>query len=350
MTVFDHPNKFTPAWLETVLGRPAGSLRGFDFAAVGTGQVGDSYRVQLDWYEADAPTSLIAKCPAADTTSRETARGMHLYEIETQFYAHFGATVTARIPLAYGSFFDAGSGDGVLLLEDMAPAAQIAQMDGCSPAQLELIMDEAARLHGGHWNHEDLGTQKWLGYGQAPERRAFVAQLVPAIFPEWRARYEGRLAGDILELGAALVARFEAYSAPREGPLVLAHGDMRLDNMLFTDAAGRVVLLDWQTASAANPMADIAYAISTSLADAGRRAEVEKQLVARYHTALGACVGDYDFDAAWHDYRRAAFVGFLMALISAMLVERTPRGDEMFATMAERSAWQALDLDALSLI
>jgi hypothetical protein len=39
-----------------------------------------------------------------------------------------------------------------------------------------------------------------------------------------------------------------------------------------------------------------------------------------------------------------------MAVISAMIVERTERGDEMFAVMAERSGWQALHLDALALI
>ena len=32
------------------------------------------------------------------------------------------------------------------------------------------------------------------------------------------------------------------------------------------------------------------------------------------------------------------------------LVERTDRGDEMFAVMVERSGYMALDLDALSLI
>jgi hypothetical protein len=33
-----------------------------------------------------------------------------------------------------------------------------------------------------------------------------------------------------------------------------------------------------------------------------------------------------------------------------MLVERTDRGDEMFAVMAERSGYQALHLDSLALI
>jgi len=39
-----------------------------------------------------------------------------------------------------------------------------------------------------------------------------------------------------------------------------------------------------------------------------------------------------------------------MAVIAAMLVERTDRGDEMFAVMAERSGYQALHLDSLALV
>ena len=58
----------------------------------------------------------------------------------------------------------------------------------------------------------------------------------------------------------------------------------------------------------------------------------------------------YSFEEAWNDYRRGSFVGFLMAVMSAMIVERTERGDEMFAVMAERSGWQALHLDAVSFL
>ena len=98
-------------------------------------------------------------------------------------------------------------------------------------------------------------------------------------------------------------------------------------------------------------MLDVAYCISTSLADPQERRECELQLVADYLGALGpAITAAYSFEQAWQEYRRAAFAGFLMGVISAMLVERTERGDEMFAVMAERSGYMALDLDALSLV
>ena len=350
MRVRDHPEKFDTAFLAGLFDRPPEALKAFDYAPVGTGQVGDSFRVRLEWLEDGLPTSLVAKCPAADAVSRGTAQSMNLYEIETSFYSHFGRSCGARVPHSYLSDFDAETGDGVLLFEDMAPARQIAQMDGCSMAPVEATLAEAALLHKSHWNDRQLQNFEFLTYGQTEERRQFVSGLMAAVYPEWRSRYEARLSADILEMGDKLAAQFDAYVAPRDGPVVLAHGDMRLDNLLFSDADGRTVLLDWQTASAGAPMGDIAYCISTSLKNAEERAAHEQRLVGDYHQALGACVGDYDFEAAWADYRRASFAGFIMAVISAMIVERTERGDEMFAVMAERSAWQALHLDALALI
>ena len=352
MSLRDHPSKFDTAFLAGLFGLSQKELRDFSIAPVGTGQVGDSFRIRLDWVDdsLNAPNALVAKCPAEDATSRETARNLHLYEIETQFYRHFGDSCGARVPQTYFVDYDAAQGDGILLFEDMAPASQIAQMDGCSLAALDLVLDEAALLHKSHWNDPHLLTLSWLTYAHQEDRRAFLSDMLPMIYPEWRARYEGRLSDDLLDMGAALIGRFGDYIAPREGPVVLTHGDMRLDNMLFTDGAGRAVLLDWQTASCGNPMSDIAYAISTSLADPQMRAHAEEALVARYHAALGDCVGDYDAAAAWADYRRASFSGFIMAVFSAMMVERTARGDEMFAVMAERSGWQALHLDALSAI
>ena len=74
-----------------------------------------------------------------------------------------------------------------------------------------------------------------------------------------------------------------------------------------------------------------------------------EELVKEYH-ALLEVNDNYSLEQAWNDYRRGSFVGFLMAVMSAMIVERTERGDEMFAVMAERSGWQALHLDAISFL
>ena len=45
-----------------------------------------------------------------------------------------------------------------------------------------------------------------------------------------------------------------------------------------------------------------------------------------------------------------ALSGYFMAVFASMSVERTARGDEMFAVMAERPARQALALGSLDLL
>jgi hypothetical protein len=73
-------------------------------------------------------------------------------------------------------------------------------------------------------------------------------------------------------------------------------------------------------------------------------------LVAAYCDALQARGVACDQERVWLEYRLYAFSGFLMAVFAAMNVQRTERGDEMFAVMAERPARQALHLDSLSLL
>ena len=348
--MLDHPSQFSKKFIASLFNSLEANLKTFDFVPVGSGQVGDCFRVNLDWKEKNnLPTSFIAKCPAADPSSRDTARNLHLYEIETSFYKYLSNKCSARVPELYYSDFDSNSDDGILLLEDMHPAKQIPQMDGCTAKEVSQVLKEAAALHKSYWNDEKLLSYPWLTYGVSEERKEFVANLLPAVYPEWKQRYQGRISEDIFEMGDALIANYDKYSEVREGPMTLVQGDLRLDNILFVDQNNRAILLDWQTAAVGLPLNDVAYCISTSFDNPNDRADSEESLVKEYHSSLNI-EESYSFEDAWNDYRRGSFVGFLMAVMSAMIVERTERGDEMFAVMAERSGWQALHLDAVSFL
>ena len=348
--MLDHPNKFSKKFIASLFDSPVSNLKDFDFIPVGSGQVGDCFRVNLDWNDKNNfPSSFIAKCPAADQSSRDTARNLHLYEIETSFYKYLSQKCSARVPELYFSDFDSNSDDGILILEDMYPAKQIPQMDGCTATEVSQVLKEAAALHKSYWNDEKLLSYSWLTYGVSEERKNFVADLLPAVYPEWKNRYLGRISKDILEMGDVLIENYDKYSEVPEGPMSLVQGDLRLDNILFVDKDNRAILLDWQTAAVGLPLNDVAYCISTSFLNPNDRVNAEEELVKEYHALLD--VNDsYPFEEAWNDYRRGSFVGFLMAVMSAMIVQRTERGDEMFAVMAERSGWQALHLDAVSFL
>ena len=351
----DHPEKFDLNWLADKLNQPEGAqpqdlLVGFDIKPIGTGQVGDSYRLTLDWKDESAqPKTLVAKCPAQDEKSRQTGAHLRNYAMEVRWYENYAQHAKIRTPFCYYTEIDDKLENFVLLMEDVAPAQQGNQLEGGSVEEVRKILAEAAHLHGFKWNDASIKNIEWLNYNKGNE--GFVKTLVPSIYPEWCERYQGRIDSSILEMGKDFVARLEDYLTPRDKPVSIVHTDLRLDNILFSDSAGRAIVVDWQTVNAGTPMADVAYCIGTSFAQPQMRANNEKALVENYLKQLEPySKGAYAFEQAWEDYRFSAFSGFLMGVIAAMLVERTERGDEMFAVMAERAGAQALHLDSLSLL
>ena len=311
--------------------------------------MGDSYRLSLDWNNNEGPETIITKCSAKDLTSRQTAKNMNLYEIEAYWYNQYGNKIPIRCPEAYFVGLDKKDiGNFIMFMEDLSPARQISQMAGCNVNDIRLALDEVALLHKAHWDDNNLSKIKCLNYGK--DRKKFIKQFLIEIYPEWCSRYKDRIDKSILEMGKSLIDRYDSYIEIKTEPIVLSHGDFRLDNMLFYDNNGRVAVLDWQTLSAGVPMADIAYCISTSFSDSNDRKIHEESLVSRYLKKLNLDDGVYPYELAWRDYRRCSFIGFLMGVISSMLVERTERGDEMFAVMVERSGKQAIQLESLSLI
>ena len=344
-----HPENFNTNFISEKLGFLPNTLKDFSFQAVGSGQVGDSYRLFLDWNNNEGPETIIAKCSAKDLTSRQTAKNMNLYEIEAYWYNQYGNKIPIRCPEAYFVGLDKKDiGNFIMFMEDLSPAKQISQMAGCNVNDIRLALDEVALLHKAHWDDNNLSKIKCLNYGK--DRKKFIKQFLIEIYPEWCSRYKDRIDKSILEMGKSLIDRYDSYIEIKTEPIVLSHGDFRLDNMLFYDNNGRVAVLDWQTLSAGVPMADIAYCISTSFSDSNDRKIHEESLVSRYLKKLNLDDGVYPYELAWRDYRRCSFIGFLMGVISSMLVERTERGDEMFAVMVERSGKQAIQLESLSLI
>ena len=97
-------------------------------------------------------------------------------------------------------------------------------------------------------------------------------------------------------------------------------------------------------------MTDASYFLGGSLTLEDRRAH-EQELLREYHEALQEHgVRGFGWEECWEGYRRQAFLGVLMTVAPAMLVQRTERGDEMFLVTLARYAQQVLDLDAIELL
>jgi hypothetical protein len=344
----------TPAWLTEVLrvdgaiGKDS-SVLAHRATTIGTGQVGNNVRFALEYEGAPGPASVVCKFGSSDPASAAAGVSMKLYETEVAFYRELARTLDVSRPYCYFAAVIAGTAEAVVVMEDLAPAVQGDQIDGCSVTQAELAMDEAARLHGPRWGDEALLSIPWLrhdDHGGGLETAlshvwdAFVERYGPSVEPVTLAAGK-----ELAELGPRIAAHRPRVLAP-------AHTDFRLDNMLFGRGEVRALtVVDWQTVALGCGPRDVAYFLGNAF-EPGVRRSAERDLVARYHRRLVEDYGvdDYPFEECWNEVVRSSYSSLAMAVFASMTVGRTERGDAMFMAMANRSAQMAADLDAASAI
>ena len=355
MTVPATADALTPEWVGAQL-RSRGVVATADPVVgaerIGTGLVGQSIRLSLTWPNGvDAPTSLVAKLPSPDPTSRATGVGLRNYEREVRFYREVAAATPVRLALCWAAEIDPITSDFVVLLEDLAPGEVGDQMRGCSLREAEVAIDVAAAMHAGWWSHERLAEfATWMSVPADAERAEQLAMLWTMAWPLFLERHGPRL-------GSARIADCERFGASigswvldRSGPYTLTHGDFRVDNMMFgSEPDVWMVPVDWQTPTIGPGIGDVSYFLGASLLPEIRKMH-EGRLVRRWHEQILAVDPEYGWARCWEDYRRLAFGGLVMAVAASMLTQQTVRGDEMFFTMAQRHLQAALDLRAYDLL
>lgn len=320
-------------------------------SAIGTGQMADSLRVQMQHTGNHcAPPTVIAKIPRANAASRAASRLTRCYEVETGFYSEIRSAIDARIPDCYHVEYSAHDDEFLLLLEDMAPAKQGDQLGGCTVDDAMLAAIEMAKLHGSMWGSPVLKNREWLNRNSA-DSVGITSQLLQGVYPAFCQRFEGRLSEDVVQVGQQFVDKFPAYVVAQPGADTVVHRDFRLDNLLFGQWEGKrgVAILDWQTASSGAAVSDLSYFVGSALLPEMRQG-FEREVVNEYVAVMNAYGINLSKEEAWRQYRLFSFGGFVMAVVASMLVEQTARGDEMFMAMANRHGQQILQLDALSFL
>ena len=331
-----------------VLGDAA--VTGVQRQQVGTGLIGQNVAFSLtyDGPAPDAPASAVGKFPSPEPQRRATAKTFRLYEREVRFYQEIAATVDIRVPVCYLADIDLDTGDFVLLLEDLSPAVQGNQLDGCSLDEAMLAMDELAGLHAPRWGDPTLANIEWLGQYDDVEPNEMIRGLYQGLWPAFVAQFASTLTPGALALGEAFGASMDGWRRSWTPPYCVTHGDYRLDNMLFGTRQGGYPLttVDWQTVGHGPGIMDAAYFIGNGLRVSDRRAH-EIDLLRRYHDAL--CVrgvNGYEWKQCLADYRRATLSGLLITVIGSQVVASDERGVAMFAAMAERHFAHAIDHEA----
>ena len=342
---------------------------------VGAGRsfAGQPLRVRLayDHVEAGAPTSLIAKLPAADPAMRRALSGLRWYESEIRFYEQLAGDAGVRTPRRYYSAMQSDALEYVLLLEEVTTGRVGDQIAGGSLAQARTVVEQAAQLHAHWWQHPRLDHLEWLAVGAVrPVHTADFGERVYArAWPTVRELMAGLLDDARLEqldvvatlLGATYA---QALRASAEPPRTLIHGDCRLDNVFFPDQSSRdrgdepvhaPTLIDWQLVSSARGPYDLAYFLGTNVTTELRRAH-EHELLRNYHAMLMERIapdrdpGGYSFERCLRDYRLAMLLVFGFWVQTASASTFPPEAHPLRDAALSRLSVALLDLDAAELV
>lgn len=318
-----------------------------DIAPIGTGQVGDTVRITLgyDRPAPDAPTSIAAKLPSRDATSRATAAHFRLYLREVNFYARVAPRIPMRVPRVYAALIDEAGCDFILLFEDLGPARVGNQLHSCTLAEARAAVCEAALLHAST-DGLPLLDEDWL-QGD-PAARDWIIEAYPGAQAVFRERYAGQIEPEYLDICEQLATHCATWFHFTPATRCITHGDYRLDNMLFDIRSGAepLAVVDWQTTVTGGGTSDLGYFLGTGIGTELRRAH-EIELIDLYCAEMTRLGVPRDRASIWDDYRIGALSGLSTAVFSAAFVERTERGDANFLSMARGACSLAIDHDSI---
>ena len=330
----------TAAWLTQCL-RDDGYdavVSGFAPSPIGAGMLGSTHRLRMAFSRTDAraPTSVVLKVNGEGELSQKLGKIGYgfkgkpgFYASEVYFYRAIAARTAIRRPACHFSWISDDGGRFCLLLEDIAPARAGDELEGCALSEAHIAMANLAGLHATMWDDPALRAPGPVERINADDARRFEGYYrnAAAVFRE---RHADRFAPEVLTLVDALAEAVTPWFLADDQPSALAHGDYRLDNMLFTTGEPvQCVAVDWQSFTVANPAFDVGYVLGASVPTAVRRG-AETALLRSYHDRLVALgVGDYPFDACARAFASGAFFGVKNMVIALRSVTMTDRGRDM---------------------
>ena len=247
------PEFIDPDWLNSrcSLGGQVSGVRSTTIGE-GVGMLGLLGRLSLDYESGTGPSSVIAKLASPHEPVLDLVQSYGFYEREVNFYRHANGAI-ANIPRSYYADVDPSGRAFALVLEDLSHCRVPDQVAGCSAADATAVMKSVATMHARYWNIDSEPSFDWLPkgnegtYRQGEAQHGMIYEPFLAAFGD-RLSETGRRVADLLRTKTLLMSD----AAIARGPLTLVHMDMRLDNVLFDDAAAddspSVFFIDWHSA------------------------------------------------------------------------------------------------------
>jgi aminoglycoside phosphotransferase (APT) family kinase protein len=307
------PHEFTADWLASVLdGQGVGpdSIQSFEAELLGgeQGMTGQLARLRIRYHDdrPGLPATLIAKFSAAEPAARAVISALGHYEREVRFYELLSSRTPVPTPHCYYSHLESETGFALLVLEDLARARNGNSIAGCSVDEVARVLVTLARLHARWWQAVDLANASWLRLRSLLAPQAMVGAFSDA-WPSFLQKLSIPVTSQIIEMGDWIGQNLHAAATTlfESSPRTLIHNDVQADNLFFDEPDGEVILIDWQLATYARCVIDVAGWVRGQLEPDVRRT-AESHLLRLYHEALVANgVQDYAFEQCMADYQLA---------------------------------------------
>lgn len=349
LEMISRPADMTPEWMTQALRASGmlaeGKVAALAFEFIGTGKIGDNARFTLQYEGAaqGAPETVVGKFPAEDETARSMAGAQGAYYNEVMFYRQLAGRTAMRTPTIYASLINEQRDEFILLMQDLAPAEPGSQLVGATLEQTRMVLGEAANLAAAFYADDSVAS---LDFVMSPSRDgsgALAQQYLQQCWPLFLERFGDSLTEEAQAFGFRYVNAHNHFATRHPGPRTLVHGDLRIENILFTDQQCWTV--DWQTPQESSPLTDISYFLGSSLEVDQRRAW-ERDIISEYRERLAGLGVVLGRDACWAQYREQAMHGLLLTILGASFSSPGERSDLMFRTVIQRQLQHCLDLDA----
>ncbi len=294
----------------------------------GPSLLGRIVRVKLFYAAPDCgPSSIIVKFQVKKS------------EWEARMYELLSESEGFSVPRLFGAIEN-----GTLLLEDVSPARPGSQIEGCTVEQAREVLTILSEIHSHFWEDPRVPSM---------EQERFASVINHNFKQCWEPflqRYREMLGDTAADFewmwqnaGKVAVHRLSE-------PATLFHGDVHVENLLFSDEETvRPLLIDWQLASRGLASNDVSFFLVKSLSVKERR-ENEKRLLREYFEKLPKkAQTTYGFDRFLLDYRAGVTRSMMSAvmLVGPRFVERPDRF-ELSDVLAERVIAAVRDLGPVS--
>jgi aminoglycoside phosphotransferase (APT) family kinase protein len=303
-------------------------------------------RLHLRYAEDDAvgPASLVLKLQSEDPEARNVAALVHMYEREVGLYRDLAPLGGVPAPTCYWCSAEAPSGAFGILLADVGHLGRDDQRLGISGPRLGTAVAGLAELHARWWESAALRQFGWLPPFDTPWLHV-VYEKYREVWPVFFERFGAKLPdGSERFGGAAADAMHRTAGELANGPVTLAHGDYRTDNLFFEGAPERVVAIDWQLSAQMVGTADIALLL-TEGASVELRRRREWDVLRSWHDRISAhAATPYSYEDAMDDYRRFALHYLVHPVLGGALIDPGDRRHGQVGVIAERAFCAAIDL------